>query len=244
MAGLRAWYGTQTALRGIDLQVPRDCITAVIGPSGSGKSTLLRCLNRLHELLPEAGVSGKVHLGAQDLFATDPDQVRRRIGLVLQRPTPFPTQSILANLVAGLQVGRRLSSRQRTERVQECLQLTGLWDDVKHRLRRPATELTYGQQQRLCLARALALRPEVLLLDDPTATLDPVDTRLLEETLRRVTPTTTVILVTNYLQQAARISDFAGFMLNGQLVEFGSTADLFTRPKDRRTWDYLNGRFG
>lgn len=244
---LHAWYGPLHVLRGIDLCIPPRCITGVIGPSGSGKSTLLRCLNRMHELVPGARAAGQVLLGGADVYApgVDPVQVRRRIGMVFQRPNPFPTMSIFENVVAGLRlVGVR--DRRHLEAVAErALRQAALWDEVKDDLhRKSGLELSGGQQQRLCIARALAVEPEVLLLDEPCSALDPVSTARIEDLVRSLARHITVMIVTHNMQQAARVSDFTAFLLDGELVEFGPTGEIFTRPRDRRTEDYITGRFG
>ncbi len=242
---LNAWFGRHQVLRDVSLRIEPRAVTAIMGPSGCGKSTLIRCLNRLHELVPGARVSGRVLLDGEDIYrrGLDPVLVRRRVGMVFQRPNPFPTMSIFENVAAGLRLNgwdRRLGPQA----VERSLRLAALWDEVADRLHRPATELSGGQQQRLCIARALAVEPEVLLMDEPCSALDPASSLKIEELIRQLSRDYTVVIVTHNLQQAARVSDFTAFLLNGELVEYGPTAELFTRPRDRRTEDYLTGRFG
>jgi phosphate transport system ATP-binding protein len=243
---LHAGYGPLHVLRGIDLSIASCRITAVIGPSGCGKSTFLRCLNRMHELVPGARITGQVLLRGADVYApgVDPVGIRRRIGMVFQRPNPFPTMSILDNVVAGLRLVGIRDRRHLVEVAERALRQAALWDEVKDRLQKPATALSGGQQQRLCIARALAVEPEVLLLDEPCSSLDPLSTARIEDLLRSLAHHITVVLVTHNMQQAARVSDFTAFLLDGELVEHGPTDRVFTRPRDRRTEDYITGRFG
>jgi len=243
---LHAWYGSLHVLRGIDLSIASCRITAVIGPSGCGKSTFLRCLNRMHELVPGARVAGQVLLRGADVYApgVDPVGIRRRIGMVFQRPNPFPTMSILDNVVAGLRLAGVCDRRRLAEVAERALRQAALWDEVKDRLQKPAAALSGGQQQRLCIARALAVKPEVLLLDEPCSSLDPLSTARIEDLMEDLKREYTLVIVTHNLQQAARVSDFTALLLNGQLVEFGPTEAVFTRPRDRRTEDYITGRFG
>ncbi len=245
--GLTAVYGGRIALKAMDLTCGAGQVTAVIGPSGCGKSTLLRCVNRLHETVPGAAVSGRVLIGGEDVYAatTDPIELRRRIGMVFQRPTPFPTMSIFDNVAAGLRAaGIAPRNREIAERVERALRRAGLWAEVVDRLDGSALALSGGQQQRLCLARALAIEPQVLLLDEPTASLDPLGTQRIEELLYELRGDVTVIIVTHNMQQAARISDVTAFMLDGMLIEAAPTRKLFTTPADARTEAYLTGRFG
>lgn len=243
--GLQAWYGDVHVLKGVDLRVEPAAVTAVMGPSGCGKSTLIRCLNRLHELVPGARVAGRVLLDGEDVYrrGLDPVLIRRRVGMVFQRPNPFPTMSIFQNVASGLRLNG-WSARRSAEVVERSLRQAALWDEVKDRLHQPATGLSGGQQQRLCIARALAVAPDVLLMDEPCSALDPVSTLKIEELIVHLKRDYTVVIVTHNLQQAARVSDHTAFLLNGELVEHGPTSDLFTRPRDRRTEDYLTGRFG
>jgi len=227
-------------------------VSAIVGPSGCGKSTLLRCLNRLHETTPGATVAGSVSIAGLDVYApvVDPIALRRRVGMVFQQPTPFPTLSIFDNVAAGIRAaGHRPLDSGREEsklsaRVEHALRRAGLWVEVKDRLTRSALALSGGQQQRLCIARALAVNPEVLLLDEPTASLDPLGTQRIEELIYELRGSVTLIIVTHNMQQAARISDTTAFMLNGELVEYAPTRTLFTTPRDPRTEAYVTGRFG
>ncbi|MGQ9532890.1 MAG: phosphate ABC transporter ATP-binding protein PstB [Desulfotomaculales bacterium] len=243
---LSAWYGACRALTEITLDIPAHSVTAVIGPSGCGKSTLVRCLNRLHEEFPGAQRSGSVFLDDLDIYGplVDPIRVRRRIGMVFQRPNPFPTMSIFDNVAVGLRLHGLARGEALAETVRAALKRVGLWKEVRGQLHRSGVALSGGQQQRLCLARALAVNPEVLLLDEPCASLDPVSSMQIEELIRQLKETHTVVVVTHNIQQAARLADYTVFLLHGALVEAGPTARLFTRPADRRTEDYLAGRFG
>jgi phosphate transport system ATP-binding protein len=246
---LSAYYGPRKAVGNVSLAFRRKAVTALIGPSGCGKTTLLRCFNRIHELSFDARVEGRVLLESQDIYAgdVDPMAIRRRIGMVFQRPNPFPTLSILDNAVAS--GGQRLSSRQRLEVAERALRAAALWDEVKDKLRSSPLRLSGGQQQRLCIARAVAAEPEVLLMDEPTASLDPIATAVIEELMSSLAEQFTIVAVTHNMQQAARVSDVAAFMLadetgTGRVIEVDDTARLFTKPSDRRTEDYITGRFG
>ena len=245
---LTAYFGDTPAIKNVSATFPQNAVTAIIGPSGCGKSTLLRCLNRMHETVPGARVEGDVEILGTSIYGEgkSPIAVRRHVGMVFQRPTPFPTMSIRANVAAGLRVAERKGaiSGSTDEIIEEALQRAGLWAEVKDRLNESATALSGGQQQRLCIARALATRPRVLLLDEPTASLDPLSTQKVEELVYELRNTVTVVIVTHNMQQAARISDRTAFLLAGELVEFDSTRDLFTTPKDSRTEAYITGRFG
>ncbi len=243
---VHAWFDRLHALRGITMTIPERKVTAVIGPSGCGKSTFLRCLNRMHELVPGARVAGRILLGEEDIYSdgVDPVLVRRRIGMVFQKPNPFPTMSIFDNAGAGLKLAGERNRRKIEETVEQSLRAAALWDEVKDRLHKPGTSLSGGQQQRLCIARALAVSPEVLLMDEPASALDPASTLRIEELARELVEAITIVIVTHNMQQAARVSDLTGFFLDGELIEFGPTTELFTRPKDRRTEDYITGRFG
>ena len=243
---LNAGFGPTRVLHEIGLLLAPKAVTAIIGPSGCGKSTFIRCLNRIHEVVPGAWVSGKVLLNGEDLYApgVDPVQVRRRLGMVFQRPNPFPTMSVFDNVAAGLRLnGVRKRARLR-EAVERALRQAALWEEVKEQLGRPGVSLSGGQQQRLCIARALAVEPEVLLLDEPTSALDPIATGKIEELLHELKTTLTIVLVTHNMQQAARVSDWTGFFLLGEVVEFEATKVLFTTPRDARTEAYVTGRFG
>jgi len=241
-----ASYGRTPAVRGMSLGIQANRITAIIGPSGCGKSTFLRCLNRMHELVPGARVEGRVLLDGEDIYAKDVDPViiRRRVGMVFQRPNPFPTMSIYDNVAAGLRLNGVRNRGVLDEAVARSLRQAALWDEVKDVLGRSGVSLSGGQQQRLCIARALAVGPEVLLMDEPASALDPASTLKIEELAKTLRESLTIVLVTHNMQQAARVSDSTAFMLSGELVEFASTADLFTRPRDQRTEDYITGRFG
>jgi phosphate transport system ATP-binding protein len=244
---LSAWFGTQPAVRGVSVDFREREVAAIIGPSGCGKSTLLRCLNRMHETVPTARVEGAVLLHGTDIYGdgVSPIALRRHIGMVFQRPSPFPTMSIRDNVAAGLRVrGERISRAATDEIVERALRRAALWDEVKDRLRASALGLSGGQQQRLCIARALANEPEVLLLDEPTASLDPISTQKVEDLVYELRQEVTVVIVTHNMQQAARVSDRTAFMLGGELVEVAPTAKLFTAPSDDRTEAYITGRFG
>ena len=243
---LTALFGQQRAVRDVSLLFPAHTVTAIIGPSGCGKSTLLRCLNRMHELTPDATVIGEVLLDNVNVYARDvnPIELRRRIGMVFQRPTPFPTMSIYDNVAAGLRVNGKRPRRQMDEDVERALRQAALWDEVKDRLRTSALALSGGQQQRLCIARAVAPQPEILLLDEPTASLDPAGTQRIEELCHLLKRVYTIVIVTHNMQQAARVSDYTAFMYLGNLVEVGRTNELFTKPKVEQTEAYITGRFG
>jgi phosphate transport system ATP-binding protein len=245
---LDAYFGARRAISGATIDFLDRHVTAIIGPSGCGKSTLLRCLNRMHETVPTARVEGEVLLDARDIYArgVNPIEVRRHIGMVFQRPTPFPTMSVRDNVASGLYaLGRHRPGRRETDEIVErSLREAALWDEIKDRLRESATQLSGGQQQRLCIARALATRPSVLLLDEPTASLDPLSTQKVEELVYQLRETVTIVIVTHNMQQAARVSDRTAFMLMGELVETASTRSLFTNPSDARTEAYITGRFG
>src|SRR5215218_10140058 len=245
---LNAFFGSTHAVRDVSLSFPQQEVTAIIGPSGCGKSTLLRCLNRMHETVPLARVDGVVLFHGRDIYGpgVDPIALRRHVGMVFQRPTPFPTMSIRDNVAAGLRVqqGERLDRRQVDEVVERALHQAALWDEVKDRLKSSATGISGGQQQRLCIARALATAPHVLLLDEPTASLDPLSSQKVEELVYELRKSMTVIIVTHNMQQAARVSDRTVFMLSGEMVETASTRVIFTTPSDPRTEAYITGRFG
>ncbi|MFI5279614.1 MAG: phosphate ABC transporter ATP-binding protein PstB [Gemmatimonadales bacterium] len=241
-----AWYGETSGVRGVNLTFPANTVTALIGPSGCGKSTFLRTLNRMHELVPGARMDGQILLDGHDIYEPDVSAmaVRRKIGMVFQKPTPFPTMSIRENVAAGLKVGRAMSRGETDEVVERALHHAALWDEVKDRLDQPATDLSGGQQQRLCVARTLAPEPEVILLDEPTASLDPGGTSKIEELVRELKKDFTIIIVTHNMQQAARVSDRTAFFYLGELVEIGATATIFTAPTKAQTEAYVTGRFG
>jgi phosphate transport system ATP-binding protein len=246
VSDLSAWFGRKQVLRSVNMSADPESVTAIIGPSGCGKSTLIRCLNRMHEEVRGARVQGKVLFDGRDIYApeADPVEVRRRVGMVFQRPNPFPTMSIFDNVVAGLRLGTRIGRSELRDRAEQVLRASGLWDEVKDQLDEPGGRLSGGQQQRLCIARALAVEPEVLLMDEPASALDPASTLRIEELIEELKSSYTVVIVTHNMQQAARISDWTVFMLYGEVVEFAPTQKVFTNPDDRRTEDYVTGRFG
>ena len=243
---LTALYGRRAAVKDVSLLFPKHTVTALIGPSGCGKTTFLRCLNRMHELSEGGWITGKVLLDGEDVYdpSIDAIQLRRRIGMVFQRPTPFTTMSIYDNVAAGLRVNGRRPRAELDAAVEGALRRAALWDEVKDRLRHSALALSGGQQQRLCVARALAPEPDVLLLDEPTASLDPAGTQRIEELCHELKTRYTICIVTHNLQQAARISDYTGFFYLGDLVELGRTEELFTKPTKEQTEAYITGRFG
>jgi phosphate transport system ATP-binding protein len=246
---LDAYFGATRVVRDVSFEVETGRVTAIIGPSGCGKSTLLRCINRMHETVPGARVEGEIRFNGRDIYdrGVSAIGVRRHIGMVFQRPTPFPTMSIRDNVAAGLVTlprDERPSRRQTDEIVERALRRAALWDEVKDRLGSGAVALSGGQQQRLCIARALATSPTVILLDEPTASLDPISTQRVEELVYELRDAVTIIIVTHNMQQAARISDKTAFMLNGELIEFAPTNTMFTAPHDPRTEAYVTGRFG
>jgi phosphate transport system ATP-binding protein len=250
---LTAWYGGQTpAIRDVNLSILPHKVTAIIGPSGCGKSTALRCLNRMHEVIRGARVEGHVYLEGEDIYApgVDPVRVRRRIGMVFQKPNPFPMMSIRDNVLAGLKLtGERPRGGDYDEVLRRSLESAALWDEVKDKLRQSGASLSGGQQQRLCIARALAMEPEVLLMDEPASALDPIATFRIEELIHSLKERVTIAIVTHNMQQASRVSDYTAFFLAGhdrvgELVEYGPSQQIFTNPRDRRTEDYITGRFG
>ena len=249
--GLHAWYGQALAVRNVTLRIVPQAITAIIGPSGCGKSTLLRCLNRMHEVVPGARVAGRVLLDGQDIYdpAVDPVRVRRLIGMVFQKPNPFPMMSIYDNVVAGIKLNRSATRAELDEVVESSLRAAALWDEVKDKLHASGASLSGGQQQRLCIARAIAIRPEVLLMDEPASALDPLATYRIEELMHQLKEQYTIVVVTHNMQQASRVSDYTAFMLAGddrvgELVEYGDTDQIFANPRDKRTEGYITGRFG
>jgi phosphate transport system ATP-binding protein len=249
---LSAWYGNTLAIKHIRMAIRSQAITAIIGPSGCGKSTFIRCLNRMHEVSHRGRVEGCVLLDGKDIYANDVDPVaiRRRIGMVFQKPTPFPTMTIFDNVAAGLRLTRLWSQRKDLQEVVEhSLHRAALWDEVKDKLGESGASLSGGQQQRLCIARALAVEPEIILLDEPCSALDPMATLRIEDLMRNLAENYTIVTVTHNMQQAARVADMAAFLMTeedkaGVLVEYGPTSEIFTNPKDRRTEDYITGRFG
>lgn len=241
---LSLWYGATQALRSVSLVAPERQITALIGPSGCGKSTLLRCLNRMNDLIPGVRTSGECRVGGVDVHdpAVDVTQLRRRVGMIFQKSNPFP-QSVFDNVAFGLRIGG-CSGSELEDRVASALQRAALWDEVRDRLEEHALRLSGGQQQRLCIARAVAVEPEVLLMDEPASALDPVSAGRIEELIRELRRDYTILMVTHHLQQAARLSDRTAFLLQGELVEWDTTERMFSQPRDRRTEDYVTGRFG
>ncbi|HLJ89671.1 MAG TPA: phosphate ABC transporter ATP-binding protein PstB [Candidatus Angelobacter sp.] len=244
---LNAWFGNTQALHGINLQIPAKQTTAIIGPSGCGKSTFVRCLNRMHETLPQARVTGHVQISDLDVYGrgVSPVWIRRRVGMVFQKPNPFPTMNIYDNVAAGLKLNGLGSRRQMDEVVEKSLRSAALWDEVKDILKKKSgASLSGGQQQRLCIARALAVEPDVLLMDEPASALDPISTSKIEDLIFELKARYTVVIVTHNMQQAARVAEFTAFFLMGNLVEFDKTETMFTKPSDKRTEDYITGRFG
>ncbi len=244
--GLKAYFGDNLAVRGVDFKVHSNSVTAIIGPSGCGKSTFIRCLNRLHEEVPGARAEGSVRLKDQDIYAKDMDpvMVRRQIGMVFQKANPFPGMTIFENVVAGLKLAGIRKKSFLEETAERSLTHAALWDEVKNKLHQPATSLSGGQQQRLCIARTLAIDPPVLLMDEPTSALDPISTSKIEELILQIKKHVTIVIVTHNMQQAARVSDYTAFFLLGELVEFDETSKMFTVPKDKRTEQYVTGKFG
>lgn len=240
-----AFFSAHQVLKNVNVQFGRNKVTAVMGPSGCGKTTFIRCINRMHELTPEATVSGQLKLDNTDVHRMNPIVLRRRIGMVFQRPNPFPTMSIYENVVAGYSLnGIRLSKPERDNIVEESLNRAALWNEVKDSLHKKGTFLSGGQQQRLCIARAIAMKPEVLLLDEATSALDPISTAKIEDLIWDLREKYTIIIVTHNMQQAGRVSENTAFFYMGELVEFGPTKEIFTNPKDTRTQNYITGRFG
>jgi phosphate transport system ATP-binding protein len=242
---LEFFYGAARALKSINLSIPQGKVTAFIGPSGCGKSTLLRIFNRMYSLYPGQRATGRVLLDGRDILdpITDLNWLRARVGMVFQKPTPFP-MSIHDNIAFGVQLYESLSHAQMAARVEQALRQAALWDEVKDKLKRSGLGLSGGQQQRLCIARAIAVRPEVILLDEPTSALDPIATLKIEELVAELKREFTIVIVTHNMQQAARVSDITAFMHLGEMVETGATADIFTNPREKRTEDYITGRFG
>ena len=243
---LNAWFGALHVLRDIDMAIDPGAVTAIIGPSGCGKSTFIRCLNRMHEVVPGARAQGQVLLNGDDLYGpgVDPVQIRRRIGMVFQKPNPFPTMSVFDNVAAGLRLDGVRNHAHLDEWVERALRHAALWDEVKDELGKSGASLSGGQQQRLCIARALAVKPEVLLMDEPCSALDPIATAKIEELIVELKKDLTIVIVTHNMQQAARVSEATAFFLLGEMVEFDKTPRIFTNPRDKRTEDYITGRFG
>ncbi len=243
---LKAFFNENEAVHGVDMKIYSNSITAIIGPSGCGKSTFIRCLNRLHEEVPGARAEGKIELRGQDIYAReiDPVMIRRQIGMVFQKPNPFPGMTIFENVVAGLKLAGIKKKSFLEDMAERSLTHAALWDEVKDKLHMQATSLSGGQQQRLCIARTLAIDPPVLLMDEPTSALDPISTAKIEELMLNLKKHVTIVIVTHNMQQAARVSDYTAFFLLGDLVEFGETSKIFTMPTDKRTEQYVTGKFG
>jgi phosphate transport system ATP-binding protein len=243
---LIASFGTKQVLHNINMGIRENRITAIIGPSGCGKSTFIRCLNRMHEVVAGAKVSGKVLVDSKDIYDRDIDsvEIRRRIGMVFQKPNPFPTMSIYDNVAAGLKLNGIRDKKILDRAVEESLKKAALWDEVKNDLNKSGVSLSGGQQQRLCIARALAVEPEVILFDEPCSALDPVSTSKIEDLMIELKEKYTLVIVTHNMQQAARVSDHTAFFLFGKLIEFGETDQIFKKPKEKSTEDYIIGRFG
>jgi phosphate transport system ATP-binding protein len=243
--GLNLWYGQKQALKDIQQQIPKNRITAYIGPSGCGKSTLLRCINRMNDLVDGVRITGRLTVGAQDVHdqALNVSELRKRVGMVFQKSNPFP-KSIYENVAYGPRIHGIRGKTDLDRTVEKSLRGAALWEEVKDRLSDSALGLSGGQQQRLCIARALAVEPEVLLMDEPCSALDPIATGKIEELMLDLRDQYTIVIVTHNMQQAARVSDYTGFMLLGELIEVGETKAVFTTPKDKRTEDYITGRFG
>jgi len=242
---LSAGYYDRWVLNDINMEIPRNKVTAIMGPSGCGKSTLIRCINRLHEITPGAMLKGKIYLNQKDIFKLHSSLIRKKIGMVFQKPNPFPTMSIYENVIAGYILnGIKLKKEEKDSIVEENLKRAFLWDEVKDTLHKKGTFLSGGQQQRLCIARALAMNPEVLLLDEPTSALDPKATLMIEELIVELKNTVSIVLVTHNTSQASRVSDYTAFLYIGEVIEFGLTEKVFTVPEDKRTEEYLMGKFG
>ena len=246
ISDLFAWFGTKQALKNINLNIKPNIVTAIIGPSGCGKTTLIRCINRMHEMTPNAKAKGSVILDGLDIYdkAVDPVTIKRRIGMVFQKPNPFPTMSIYDNVAAGLKLNGIRDKKLIDDVVRESLEGAALWDEVKSELTKPGIGLSGGQQQRLCIARALAMQPEILLMDEPTSALDPIASSKIEELVHSLKKDLTIITVTHNMQQAARVSDYTAFMYLGELVEYGPTKQIFENPQNELTERYISGKFG
>lgn len=246
ISNLFAWFGMKQALKNINLNIKPNIVTAIIGPSGCGKTTLIRCINRMHEMTPNAKAKGSIILDGLDIYdkAVDPVTIKRRIGMVFQKPNPFPTMSIYDNVAAGLKLNGIRDKKLIDDVVKESLEAAALWDEVKSELTKPGIGLSGGQQQRLCIARALAMQPEILLMDEPTSALDPIASSKIEELVHSLKKDLTIITVTHNMQQAARVSDYTAFMYLGELVEYGPTKQMFKNPQNELTERYISGKFG
>lgn len=246
ISNLFAWFDMKQALKNINLNIKPNIVTAIIGPSGCGKTTLIRCINRMHEMTPNAKAKGSVILDGLDIYdkAVDPVTIKRRIGMVFQKPNPFPTMSIYDNVAAGLRLNGIRDKKLIDDVVKESLEGAALWDEVKSELTKPGIGLSGGQQQRLCIARALAMQPEILLMDEPTSALDPIASSKIEELVHSLKKDLTIITVTHNMQQAGRVSDYTAFMYLGELVEYGPTKQIFENPQNELTERYISGKFG
>jgi phosphate transport system ATP-binding protein len=246
LKNLNAWFGTKRVLKNINLNIKEKTISSFIGPSGCGKTTLIRCLNRMHEMIPGASVTGEVLIDGVNIYdkSIDPAIIKQRVGMVFQKPNPFPTMSIFDNVAAGLKLNGIRNRKLISEVVEEALRGAALWDEVKNELGKPAMSISGGQQQRLCIARALAMQPEVLLMDEPTSSLDPIASSKIEELVRSLKDYVTIIIVTHNMQQAARVSDFTAFIYLGEMIEFGPTTQIFRNPQKELTERYISGKFG
>ncbi|MCB9487860.1 MAG: phosphate ABC transporter ATP-binding protein [Deltaproteobacteria bacterium] len=246
VSGLKAWYGKTLVLKGIEMQIPTGGVTAIIGPSGCGKSTFIRCLNRMHEIVPGARVEGSIVLEGQDINHpnVDPARLRRKVGMVFQKPNPFPTMTIRENVLAGLRLTKTSSKSNDAQIVERALRQAALWDEVKDELNKLGSGLSGGQQQRLCIARALAVDPDVILMDEPCSALDPIATARIEDLIHSLRENYTIVIVTHNMQQAARVSDRTAFFLMGELIEFNDTDSIFTKPTKQQTDEYITGKFG
>jgi phosphate transport system ATP-binding protein len=246
LKNLNAWFGTKRVLKNINLNIKEKTISSFIGPSGCGKTTLIRCLNRMHEMTPGASVTGEVLIDGVNIYdkSIDPAIIKQRVGMVFQKPNPFPTMSIFDNVAAGLKLNGIRNRKLISEVVEEALRAAALWDEVKNELGKPGMSISGGQQQRLCIARALAMQPEVLLMDEPTSSLDPIASSKIEELVRSLKEYVTIIIVTHNMQQAARVSDFTAFIYLGEMIEFGPTTQIFRNPQKELTERYISGKFG
>jgi phosphate transport system ATP-binding protein len=243
---LNAWFGSKQALKDVSISLKTNAVTAIIGPSGCGKSTFIRTLNRMHELVPSAKISGQVLFDGENIYDpnVDPVMIRRRVGMVFQKPNPFPTMSIYDNVAAGLKLTGARKGKNLDEVVKRSLERSTLWDEVKDDLKKPGTSISGGQQQRLCIARAIALQPEVILMDEPTSALDPIASAKIERLVVELKRDYTVGIVTHNMQQASRVSDYTAFLYLGELIEFGQTKEIFESPKNPLTEKYITGEFG
>ena len=243
---LNIHFGTNHAVKDVSMDIAENSVTAIIGPSGCGKSTVLRSINRMHDMTPAARVTGRIMLDDADIYdrSIDPVAIRRRVGMVFQKPNPFPAMSIYDNVIAGYKLNGILKRGDADEIVESSLKRVALWDEVKDRLRQSAVELSGGQQQRLCIARTVAVKPEVILMDEPASALDPISTLKIEELIEELKERYTIVIVTHNMQQAARVSDTTAFFYIGELIEMGETRKIFTNPEKKQTEDYITGRFG